>query len=418
MATASLDIEREDNFEIEIQRVRENIQIQFIQIIDCLKVRENVLLKELDNVLASYYKYRNEIREFEYNSHNHENIQVQTSNQLPVLSPAISLQDNSSERINEVQDSIKTPQQPHMVKFVCDNSKLLSEADNLGKLVESVGDVINYTIKSKPIISVCKGGYEIDQLYRPHGVTFDRNSGNIYVADCYNNCVKVFDCVGRYIFKIGDDYGDGKMKWPRSLAICGDRILITQGDVISQSTHKIFSFSLDGIFVCKIGKRGTGELKFILPTGLTFDEFTEYVYVCDSGNNRVQVLAKDLTYISQFGREILFEPCDVKLSIEYIFVLDNLDPCLHLFDYDHVPKKSVISRKTGLQNINPFYFFIDKYDNILFSENDYNSILIFNSEFNFVHRITVSTSPMGIAVDQQGRVIIVCQAKNNCLQIF
>ena len=78
-----------------------------------------------------------------------------------------------------------------MVIFVCNNNKrLLSEIDKLGEYVENIR--IYYKSKVDSVVSVCKRGKGIDQLYNPEGVTIDNTTGMIYVADCRNNCVKVF----------------------------------------------------------------------------------------------------------------------------------------------------------------------------------------------------------------------------------
>ena len=52
---------REDNYELELSRVREKIKTKFVELIDCLKARESKLLRELDNILASYLSYRSEL---------------------------------------------------------------------------------------------------------------------------------------------------------------------------------------------------------------------------------------------------------------------------------------------------------------------------------------------------------------------
>ena len=54
-------IEREDNFELELKRVRENVKSTFLELFECLKRRENRLLSELDKILESYHSYRDEI---------------------------------------------------------------------------------------------------------------------------------------------------------------------------------------------------------------------------------------------------------------------------------------------------------------------------------------------------------------------
>ena len=195
-----------------------------------------------------------------------------------------------------------------------------------------------------------------------------RIKGNIYIADTENNCVKVFDSTGKYLLKFGDNEDEGKMDRPLSVAICGDRILISQGN------HCIMNYQLNGKFISKIGKYGNGELEFNYPSGLAIDESNGNIYVSDCNNNRIQILSQDFRFISQFGKDILKSALDVKLSKEYIFVLDVSNPCLHLFNYNHIIQKSVISRGKGMQVIIPFYFFIDQTDNILISDRDSNSI--------------------------------------------
>ena len=297
-----------------------------------------------------------------------------------------------------------------MVNFECDSNKMLAELNNLGKLVDKV-NAIDYKSKKQPLVSVCEEGKGMEQLYWPRDVTVDNETGNIYIADKYNNCVKVFDSTGKYLLKFGDNEDEGKMYHPISVAICGDRILISQN-------HCILNYQLNGKFISKIGKYGKGELEFSCPYGLTIDESNGNIYVSDYHNNRIQIFSQDFRFISQFGKDILKSPLDVKLSKENIFVLDVSNPCLHLFNYNHILQKSVISRGKGMQVIIPFYFFIDQTDNILISDRDSNSIQIFNKEFQLIHKISVSPKPMGITVDKRGRVIVVCHSDNNCLQIF
>ena len=159
-------------------------------------------------------------------------------------------------------------------------------------------------------------------------------------------------------------------------------------------------------------------MEFINPFGLAIDESDGDIYVCDFNNNRIQILSEEFSFKSQFGKDTLKWPRDVKLSKEYIYVLDASNLCLHLFSYNHILQKSVISQGAGMQVINPWYFFIDYSDNILISDLDSHSILIFNTEFQFTHKISVSSSPMGVTVDPQGRLIVVFRSNKNCLQIY
>ena len=54
-------------------------------------------------------------------------------------------------------------------------------------------------------MSVCEKGSEMHQLDSPIGVTVNNKTGNIYISDQSNNCIKIFDLTGKYLFKFGDN---------------------------------------------------------------------------------------------------------------------------------------------------------------------------------------------------------------------
>ena len=403
--------EREDNYELELSRVREKIKSNFVEFIDCLKARESELLRELDNILASYLSYRSELERVSEKRIALEATKDFLQNQIST-SPIKSFHENVIAQVDTELKSIETPTEPKMVTFECDSNKMLAELNKLGKLVEKVRSGIDYKSKKQPLVSVCEKGKGMEQLNNPYGVTVDNKTGNIYIADCHNNCVKVFDSTGKYLFRFGDSKGEGKMYYPRGVAICGDRILIIQ------DSHCILNYQLNGKFISRIGREGRRELEFNGPLGLTIDESNGDIYICGYYNNRVQILSKEFSFKSQFGEDTLKHPLDVKLSKDYIYVLAASNPCLHLFSYNHILQKSVISRGTGWQSLDSCYFFIDHSDNILISDGASNSILIYSPQFQFVHKISVSNYPMGVTVDTQGRLIVVSQSDTNCLQIY
>ena len=312
MATANPLIE--DNYELELIRMREKIKTKFVELIDCLKARESKLLRELDNILASYLSYRNELDKVNEQKRDLETTKTFLQNQVQTSSVK-AVHEDFIARVNTELGSIETPLEPKMVSFECDSDKMLAELNNLGKLVEKV-NAIDYKSKKQPLVSVCEKGKGMGQLYCPSDVTVENETGNIYIADQSNNCVKVFDSTGKYLLKFGDNEDEGKMYRPLSVAICGDRILI------SQLNHCILNYQLNGKFISKIGEDGNGELEFNYPFGLTIDESNGNIYVSDYNNNRIQILSQHFRFISRFGKDILKSPRDVKLSKEHIFVLD------------------------------------------------------------------------------------------------
>ncbi|KAI6655645.1 PEP-CTERM domain protein, partial [Oopsacas minuta] len=286
---------------------------------------------------------------------------------------------------------------------------LLDEVNKLGKLVEKAG-VIDYTNKKQPLVSVCERGNGNEELYNPLGVTADNKTGNIYIADAENNCVKVFDSTAKYLFKFGDSKGESKMFYPRGLIIYGNRILISLN-------HCIMNYQLDGKFISKVGEFGKGKLEFNTPRGIAIDELNGDIYICDLSNNRIQILSENLHYKSQFGDDILTRPRDIKFNRDNIFILDQTNPCLHIFNKGLVLQKNIISRGERQQVMSPWFFFLDNSDNILISDNGSDSLHIFNYKYDCIHKISI-TSPTGITVDDKDRIIVVSHARDNCLQIF
>ena len=410
MATAtSPDKEnREDNFELELSRERKRIESVFEEIIQCLESEKKDLFNQLDKILIRYQSYKRESDELRKRKIELERLSLQNQGQFS--SYVKYLQDDILKQINTELKGIVIPVKPKLVGFVCDKNALLVEVRKLCKLVETLSE-IDYKSKTQSI-SVCHRGSGNEQFNYPLGITVDHNTGNIYVADQFNHCVKVFDNTAKYLFKFGDSRGEGKMHYPRGLAICCNTVLI------SQSNDHILVYQLDGKFVTRIGNSGSGDLQFNFPFGLTTDESNNDIYICDFNNNRIQIISQNFQYKSQFGKDLLHSPTDIKLYKDNIFIIDESNPCLHIFNKDLDLQKSVITRGRGQQVINPWFFFIDEFGNILISDFDSNSILILNSEFELIHKISTSNQPTGITMNKEDRIIVVCQSANNCLQIF
>ena len=198
---------------------------------------------------------------------------------MQLLRDTFITQPNEQLRLNRI------PVKPKLVIFVGEPDNLLTELHKFGQLVK-VKDSIDYSKKTQPIISACCKGKQDDELYNPHGVAVDPNSGNIYVTDQSLNCVKVFDSSAKYLTKFGHADGEGKMNSPRCLAIGGNRLFITQGNSC------ILAYQLDGKFILKTGSFGDGDLQFNYPWGLTINEDNRDLYICDLFINRVQILSE------------------------------------------------------------------------------------------------------------------------------
>ncbi|KAI6650546.1 hypothetical protein LOD99_7597 [Oopsacas minuta] len=269
---------------------------------------------------------------------------------------------------------------------------------------------VDYKSKIRPVVSVCKCGRGLENLNGAEEVTIDNTTEDIYVADGGNNRVKVLDNNGKILFKFGDERGEGKMDYPTGLAICGDRILI------SQESDSILNYQVNGKFVSRIGKPGNGELEFHNPHGLAIDESNGEVYICDCYNDRLQILSNELIFKTQFRHYNLKRPLHVQLSKEFIYILDQSYHCVHLLNCNLLLQKSVISLGPGLPYPTRF-FYIDISNNFFITDLDSSSLSIFNSQFELIHKISIP-HPSGVTVDNQGRVIVACRGSNERLHIY
>ena len=329
----------DDNFVLALNLEKDKVRTTFIELREVLTETEKKLMKTMNDILSSYNSYRSEVKKMNERKQEIENIRNAHLTVVPTLSDLKDSHDKYLQDLNEQLNELQTPVRPKLVRFVCEKYKLVCEVNELCKLVERVSE-IDYKSKTQSIISVCDKGTGDEQLNIPFGVTVDHNTGNIYVADCSNHCLKVFDNTAKYLLKFGDGKGEGKMSYPRGLLIRGKKVFVSHSDCI-------LVYQLDGKFVSRIGSRGSGKLQFNCPWGLSTDEYNNDIYICDDGNNRIQIISENLQFKSQFGKDTLHRPRDIKLYKDDIFILDTSNPCLHKYNRDLVLQQSVVTRGGG-----------------------------------------------------------------------
>ena len=152
---------REDNFQLELSRVRKEIESVFAELIHCLESRKKHLFDQLKDILIRYQSYKNETEELTKRKIELERLSHQNQGQLPTS--AKPLQNKILKLIDEELETIVMPARPNLVRFVCDKNKLMSEVNELCKLVERVSE-IDYKSKTQSVISVCDKGTGNEQL--------------------------------------------------------------------------------------------------------------------------------------------------------------------------------------------------------------------------------------------------------------
>ena len=264
-----------------------------------------------------------------------------------------------------------------------------------------------------PVLNI--GGTSGDkegQFFSPHGASIHCLTGNVFVADQCNNRVQVFDKDGQYLYKFGDRDGAGKMEFPVHVDFYQNKVFISQYE-----GGCLLVYDLNGTFLQQIGTPGNGEGQFNDPFGITINQSDGKIFVCDCGNNRVQIFSKDFQFKSQFGQGILKSPTDIKLTIKFIYVLSNTKPFLYSFRHDLTQIQSPVLTSISKHLKYPWSFCIDGTGNFIISDYNQNAVIIFNHQGDVVHRITDSVQqPMGVTLDARGRIILV--GYNHRLLIF
>jgi len=122
---------------------------------------------------------------------------------------------------------------------------------------------------------------EVLGLRSPEGITVDM-SGNVYVADTGNHCIKKFDSNGKLLTKWGGyGFGDGQFSEPTGIAVDkSGNVYVTDKDGQHKESHRIQKFDSNGKFLTKWGYYGQGDEEFNFPFNVEVDNEGN-VYVTD-----------------------------------------------------------------------------------------------------------------------------------------
>ena len=416
MATASVVPSEELSFENQVSKVKSEIESRFRELMNCVRERERQLLNELEEILNNYKrerdKHKQSLTELETGlNFAKENFK---SNDLKHL------QESMIKQMTEKRKEFKSQFESKHISLDFDKT-ILELAGTIGRLTDTTNStsvasslpVVDYEGKVTPVFSIggTSGGKE-GEFSNPYGVAVHYQTGNIFVADQSNNRVQVFDKDGKYLYKFGDRDGAGKMNTPLCIAFYQNKVFVSQN-----GAGCLLVYDLNGTFLKQIGTPGNGEGQLKSPHGITINELNGDIFVCDYGNDRVQIFSKDFLFKSQFGKGILKSPSDIKLTNEYIYVLDWTNPFLYSFNYNLAQVQNTVLNSLSKHLKQPWSFCIDGAGNFIISDRNQNAIFLFNQEGDLVHKITDSIqSPFGVTLDARGRIIFV--GYNHRLLIF
>lgn len=136
------------------------------------------------------------------------------------------------------------------------------------------------------------------QLRRPAGIALDAQ-GRVYVVDTLQRRVVVFDPLGLYLGHI-----DGAPWWVRPTAVAvapqGDRLHVVDTGGVDSDSHHVFTHDAQGRLVRRLGRRGSGDGEFNLPSDAAVGP-DGTLWVLDAGNFRVQAFSAEGRLVRSFG---------------------------------------------------------------------------------------------------------------------
>ncbi|MEH2209662.1 scytonemin biosynthesis PEP-CTERM protein ScyF [Nostoc sp.] len=139
-------------------------------------------------------------------------------------------------------------------------------------------------------------------FFGPSGVTFDK-AGNVYAGDFNGERILKFTPDGKQIGVIGGTVGTAPGQFQ---GVAGVRISPASGNIFvaDQYNNRVQVLDPNGKPLLAFGSAGSEPGQLLQPIGIEVDD-QENVYVADSINSRVQVFDKNGNFLTSYGKPAL-----------------------------------------------------------------------------------------------------------------
>lgn len=229
----------------------------------------------------------------------------------------VSVLDNGGQRIRTIEGHMKAPAGIAVDAAQTDNIYVTSEHkvqkySSSGELVRCVGTTCKNSTDLERGITLCDGrlyicnsklnrievydldlnfirsihgsyggGREFEQFDTPHDVQFDA-AGNMYIAEFGKNRVQVLDSSNHFVRMFGLE-GEGALHAPSAVHIADKYVYVSD-----HFGHRLVVYETSGQYVTSLGRLSEKKIEFRYPYSVTSCA-DGFIYVCDNGNNRIQV---------------------------------------------------------------------------------------------------------------------------------
>lgn len=158
-----------------------------------------------------------------------------------------------------------------------DTTNLIQEFSSQGKYLASYGGT----------------GETAGKFEGATGIAVNQATGDMYVGDCGAHSIQELGPKGEYIRSLTSSH----LQCPGQITIDGAGNVWTA----DMSADQVEEFSETGSFLHAYGEKGTGNLQFNEPIGITYAN--KDLYVADTANNRIQIMSTTGSYVGQFGSQ-------------------------------------------------------------------------------------------------------------------
>ena len=225
----------------------------------------------------------------------------------------------------------------------------------------------------------------------------------------------------RHVLSFGELGSDAGMLTSPWGAAVNDKDEIAVSEV---SNHRVQIFARNGTYLRSFGKKGNRQGEFNYSSGIAFHD--NKIIVADTDNHRVQLCGDEGRYLNQFGGKgsrdyQLQRPFGLSIySDGNIIVADGENKLIKIFSLD-----GRFLRSIGTEGSFIFPFHCIQHDNYLIvSDRGDHCIKVFNREGEFLYKFGKQGNgdgefdlPCWLSVDRAGH-LLVCDESNHRVQVF
>lgn len=257
-----------------------------------------------------------------------------------------------------------------------------------------------------------KRGRKNDELNMPYSMCYDNN--NLFVADYQNHRVQVFDKYsGEYHNTIGTTGSSGithgLFNYP--ISVCIDREN-SRLFILDYGNHRIEVYSTESgkyvLTICGTGIAGTDNNQLNYPQGICLASSTGILYVADTKNHRIQLYDSCTgSYVHTFGVPGMHSSKQGLFHSPVSICVDEQTNYLYVSEWDN-DRVQILDATTG-----EFKGIIGEVDERLVDLTD--SVPM---EGEDIQDNTTFKSPYGLSINRDANLLYVVDAGNKRVQLF